>query len=467
MKLHFFGATETVTGSQYLLEAKGKKILIDCGLYQGRDLSDRNWDPFPQRAHEIDAIILTHGHLDHCGLLPKLVREGFKGNIHATTATAEIARIVMLDSGHMHEEDAKFKTKRHMKEGRVPPRPVLPLYTVDDAEKVTPLFKGVGYGQTAQIADGVSAVFHDAGHILGSSMVTVTVEEGGEKRVILFSGDIGRKDKPILRDPATFEFADYVVMESTYGDRTHPEEDDVASVLADVINATIEKRGNIVIPAFAVERSQELLYHLSALQREKRIPKIMTFLDSPMAVSVTKVFQQHMEMYDEDAISMVHEGRSPFDMPGLKLVRTVDTSKSINFIKGSAIIIAGSGMCTGGRIKHHLVHNIQYPENTILFVGYQANGTLGRNILNGNSKEVRILGKMFSVRAGIRQIHGFSGHADRNEMTEWVTSLNTPPRKVFITHGEPSAQKAFRDHLAEKTGWDVVVPKWLETFDLE
>lgn len=468
LTIRFLGATGTVTGSQYLLEANGTRVLIDCGIYQGRDLVERNWRPFALTPAKVDAAILTHAHLDHCGLFPKLVKEGFKGPIYATSASSEIAKIVMLDSAHMQEEDAKFKAKRHAKEGRSGPHPVQPLYTTEDAEAVLPLFRGVPYRERVKIIEGIEAVFFDAGHILGSAMVQVIVTQQGERRTLLFSGDIGRKNQAILRDPATFEHADYVVMESTYGDRVHPDEDDIETLLADAVNTTVRKGGNLVIPSFAVERSQEILYHLNNLQREKRIPHTMVFLDSPMAVAVTTVFRDHAEMFDSETRKLTLANHSPFDMSGLKLVRTRESSKSINSIRGSAIIIAGSGMCTGGRIKHHLAQNIHRPESTILFVGYQAAGTLGRRILDSTPADnVRIFGRIFPVRADVRRIHGFSGHADRDEMVEWVSHLVDSPKKVFITHGEPDVASCFRTYLAEKTGWHVIAPEWQQAVTLE
>lgn len=466
IRLTFFGAAQNVTGSKTLLEFEDKKFVIDYGLYQERAFKSRNWDPFPVLAHEIDGILLTHAHLDHCGLLPRLVLAGYSGPIYTTTASAEIAKIVLLDSAHMHEEDAAYKAKRHRREGRRSPYPIIPLYTTEQAEKVLPLFEPVPYAEPVKVAEGVEVVYHDAGHILGAAMVEVRLSKGGESRTLIFSGDIGRADRPILRDPSFFEQADYVIMESTYGDRVHPEEEDVETLLAQAVNSTLKAGGNLLIPVFAVERSQEVLYHLSELQRAKRIPKLMTFLDSPMAVRVTKVFREHPEMVDEEMKKLIAMGHSPFDTPGLKLVRTVETSKSINHIRGTAIVLAGSGMCTGGRIKHHLVRNIHRPESMVLFVGYQAPGTLGRLIVDGK-EEVRILGRQHHVRCGIKRIHGFSAHADRDEMVEWVTHLKSPPRQVFINHGEENAAKKFGSFLQEKTGWKVTVPEATDCITLE
>ena len=420
MKIQFLGATQQVTGSCYLLEAGGLKILIDCGLFQERAYQERNWNPCPVPAHEIDFILLTHAHLDHTGLVPKWVREGFNKKVLATSASVDLAKIVMLDSGKIHEEDAKFKKKRHGREGREGPRPVVPLYTVEDAEKAIPLLHDAPYNEPVKLNDKVSACFHDAGHILGSAMLEITVQENGRARTLLFSGDIGQWDKPIIRDPSLFERADYVVMESTYGDRDHDKREDIEEQMARIINETVGQGGNIVIPTFAIERAQELMYYMSKLVYQKRVPRLLSFLDSPMAVRVTEVFRDHKPDMDEEAKTLYEAGFAPFSYPGLTLVQNVNQSKAINHIKGSCVIMSASGMCTAGRIKHHLVHNISNPNSTILFVGYQARHTLGRQILEG-AKEVRIHGQMRSVKAKIEQIHGFSAHADRNALLRWVT----------------------------------------------
>ncbi len=466
IKLSFLGAAQNVTGSRYLLEANGVRILVDCGLYQERDLRARNWDPFPVPPETLDAVLLTHAHLDHCGLLPKLVREGFKGKIYCTSATSEISQIVLLDSAKLQEEDAEFKRRRHEKEGRDGQYPEIPLYTVEDAEACFPLFSTVKYEELVQVADGIEATFHDAGHILGSSMIMVKLSRNGEQRKIIFSGDVGRWDKPILHDPTVFNEADYVLVESTYGDRTHEDAKDIDDMLSDIINSTKESGGNIAIPSFAVERSQEILYHLNELLIENRIPHLMVFVDSPMAVSVTEVFEHHPELFDEEMIELMHQRKSPFDFPSLKMVRTVEDSKAINYIKGTAIIIAGSGMCTGGRIKHHLVNNISRQESTILFVGYQAVGTLGRQIVNG-AKEVRILGRTYPVNAKVVQMNGFSAHADRDELFRWLSGIGKPPRHLFVTHGEPDTARRFADFMRDKTGWEISVPEYRKEVFLE
>jgi metallo-beta-lactamase family protein len=411
-------------------------------------------------------VLITHAHVDHCGLLPKLVREGFVGKIYCTVATAEIGRIVLLDSAKLQMEDAAYKKKRHKKEGRKGKHPEEPLYTVEDAEETFPLFTSVRYQQPVELADGIEARFFDAGHILGASMIQVTVNKNHEKRVILFSGDVGRWDKPILRDPTVFEEADYVLIESTYGDRLHEDDVDCKESLAKIINHTQGTGGNIVIPSFSIERSQELLYCINELTREEKISPLMVFLDSPMAIKVTEVFRNHPELFDKEMMEQIKNHESFFDISQLMLCRTTNESKAINNIKGTAVIIAGSGMCTGGRIKHHLVNNISRPESTVVFVGYQARGTLGRTILDG-PKEVRILGRIHPVKARIERVHGFSGHADRDELFRWLSALKKPPKKTFIVHGEAETAETFAGFIREKTGWDVAVPSYQEQINID
>jgi len=463
LKLSFLGAAQNVTGSRFLLEANKTRLLVDCGLYQERKLRGRNWDPFPFPPRKIDAVLLTHAHLDHCGLLPKLVHDGFRGKIYCTSATGEIAKIVVLDSAHIQEEDAKYKRRRHKREGRTGPRPVVPLYTTADAEACTTHFRGDPYETTIKIADNVEATFHDAGHVLGAAIIKLKVTEGHQQRTILFSGDLGRPGKPILRDPVTFEQADYVLIESTYGNRVHEPTEAVGGQLAEAINSTLDAGGNVVIPSFAIERSQEILYHLNELLLKKAIPRLPVFLDSPMAARVTKVFQDHSEMFDEE---MREQARSPFKLPGLEITRTSDDSKAINDIRQGAVIIAGSGMCTGGRVKHHLVNNITRPECTVLFVGYQAAGTLGRRIVNGED-EVRILGQTYPVRAKIVRVQGFSAHADREELMQWLGALKSPPRRVFVVHGEAESAKAFAQHIKQQKNWDAIAPEYGDKIRLD
>ena len=466
IKLKFLGAAQNVTGSRHLLEANGTKILVDCGLYQERQFRARNWEPFTCPPESLDAVLLTHAHLDHCGLLPKLVKEGFKGRIYCTAATSEIAQIILLDSAHIQEEDAKYKLKRHKREGRKGKYPVEPLYTTAEAEACLPQFSSVKYKQPVEIGAGVEATFCDAGHVLGSSIIRVKVSQDGQDRTVIFSGDIGRPDRPIVQDPSIVKQADYVLVESTYGDRVHQGPEDTKKLIAEVINSTIQAGGNIVVPSFALERSQELLYFINELLLQNAIPKLPVFLDSPMASRITKVFKKHSELYDEEMTEFVRRNKSPFDFPGLKMAGTSDESKAINHLRKSVMIIAGSGMCTGGRIKHHLVNNITKPENTIMFVGYQAVGTLGRRIVNGE-KEVRILGQEYPVNARIARINGFSAHADKEELLEWLSELKNTPRKIFVVHGESDSANEFGEYIREKTGWQVAVPAYQDEVVLD
>ena len=466
-KLTFLGAARNVTGSCYLLEVDDARMLVDCGLYQERKYQDRNWNPFSFRPDEIDAVFLTHAHLDHCGLLPKLVRDGYRGKIFCTQATAEIAQIILLDSAHLQEEDAAYKAKRHRREGRRGPYPEVPLYTTQDAEAVIPHFEAVEYKSCIVVKDIVEACYYDAGHVLGSATIAINITMDGEKRRILFSGDVGEPDRPIINDPAIFHEADYVVIESTYGNRTHAEHGntDIQAQLRDCINETTKAGGNIVVPSFALERSQELLYHLNDLFLRDEIPPVPVFLDSPMAIRITEVFKRHAELFDSEMMQHLRQGNSPFGFDNLKMVQTAEESKAINFIKGSTVIIAGSGMVTGGRIKHHLVNNISQPENTVLFIGYQAEGTLGRLLLDG-IREVRLFGQTYPVRARIDKIDGFSAHADREGLLAWLSDMRTPPRCVFATHGEEKAALAFASFLSEQTGWRTQAPGYQDTVSL-
>jgi len=466
IKLRFLGAAQNVTGSRHYLEANGTELLIDCGLYQERQFRKRNWEQFPVSPGSINAVLLTHAHLDHCGLLPKLVKEGFKGRIHCTAATAEIAKIILLDSAKIQEEDAEFKRKRHEREGRKGKYPEVPLYTRDDAEACLPLFSPVDYREAVNLGDGVEASFYDAGHVLGSSIIRVKVRQDGEERIIIFSGDIGRPDRPIVCDPTVFDEADYVLIESTYGDRTHKDTGDIKKLIGDVINSTKKAGGNIIVPSFALERSQEVLYYLNELLLDNEIPHLMVFLDSPMAARVTEVFKRHPDLFDEETTEFINQNESPFDFPGLKTTGSAEESKAINHIKGTVMVIAGSGMCTGGRVKHHLVNNIARPESTIMFVGYQAFGTLGRQIVDGN-KKVRILGQKYPVKARIVRIHGFSAHADRDELLKWLMELKKPPRGLFVVHGESESTRSFGDYVREKTGWEVTVPDYQDEVILD
>jgi metallo-beta-lactamase family protein len=466
IRLTFCGAARNVTGSRHLLEADGRRILVDCGLYQERQFAARNWEKFAAEPSSIDAVLLTHAHLDHCGLLPKLVREGFSGPIYCTAATAEIAKIILLDAARQQEEDAEFKRRRHRREGRRGRYPEEPLYTSRDAQQCLPRFEPVEYEKTVRIAKGIEGIFHDAGHVLGSAVITVRAGLNGGSRNIVFSGDIGRPDRPIVRDPSPIGEADYVLIESTYGDRDHHETSAVKEAMAEVINSTIKAGGNIIVPSFALERSQEVLYYVNELLLEDIIPNLMVFLDSPMAASITRVFNNHPEMFDRQMREHIVNHENPFEFPGLKITEKSRDSKAINHIKGTVMVIAGSGMCTGGRVKHHLVSNISRPESAIMFVGYQASGTLGRRIVNGD-KKVRILGREYLVKARIAQVHGFSAHADRGELLDWLQGLANPPRGVFVVHGEDDAATGFGEYLREQTRWKVTVPAYGDSFELD
>jgi metallo-beta-lactamase family protein len=466
LRLSFLGAAKSVTGSRFVLETPAARVMVDCGLSQERDMQSKNWEPFSVPPDRIDEVLLTHAHLDHCGLLPRLVREGFKGRIVATGPTAEIARIVMLDSAHLQVEDAEQKKKRHQQEKRTGPHPAAPLYTEKDAEAAAALFHVVSLGDTVSLAGGLEAEYFEAGHILGSASIRVRAGRGPDARTVLFSGDIGRWDRPIINDPDPCDQADYVLMESTYGDSLHGADEEIGAALERIVNRTVKAGGNIVIPSFAIERSQEVLYYMNGLLRSNRIPHLLVFLDSPMATKVTDIFSHWPQLFDADMARLLKEGKSPFELPGLVMCRSIEDSKSINSITGSAIIVAGAGMCTGGRIKYHLVRNISRAESTILFVGYQAEGTLGRQILDG-AKQVRILGSMLPVKAKVERIPGFSAHADRDELLRWASKQKSRPRRAFVIHGEPQVAAHFSATLKEKMGWEAVVPGPGQTVELD
>ncbi len=466
MKLQFLGAAGEVTGSQYYLRTDSARVLVDCGMFQEREFLSRNWEPSPVRPRDLDVVLLTHAHLDHCGLLPKLVQEGFRGPVLTTAASADLVELVLRDSAQIQVEDAAFKRKRHGKEGRQGKYPEKPLYTMRDVERTLPLLKTVPYGRPRQINSHLSATFHDAGHILGSAMIALDVRDNGRTQRLLFSGDIGQVDKPLLRAPSDFTAADFLVMESTYGNREHENHLSIEEQLAEVLDQTLRGGGKVVVPIFAIERAQELVYFLGRLLRAGRIPSIPVFLDSPMAAEVTDVFRRHRDCFDPQMKAAGAAGDSLLGFPGLTTVRTIEQSKAINDLKGPAVIMATSGMCTAGRIKHHLLQTIGRPECTILFVGYQAAGTLGRQILDGN-REVRILGRSMWVRARIAAINGFSGHADHRALLAWVDHFTAPPRQVFVTHGELESSQALAAELRSTKGWKAMVPEYQQIVELE
>lgn len=461
LKITFLGAAQNVTGSCYLVESSSSRFLVDCGMYEERQYRYRNWEKFHVPPQDLDAIFLTHSHIDHCGLLPKLVRDGFRGPVYCTEASAEIAAISLLDTAHLLSEDTEFKKKRHEREGRQTAYPEFPLYEAADVKACSSLYRAVDYGDKIQVGEGIEVTLHDAGHILGSSILSVESGSNQEKTRVLFSGDLGRWNRPILNDPTLFDRADYVIMESTYGDRSHEDSDTVSQMIGSAINRTSQAGGNVIVPVFAVDRAQVLLYYLNMLLEDNRIPHLMAFLDSPMAVKITEVYERHPEVYDQEMLSLIKGKGSPFGFSGLKMVESVAESKAINHILGTVIIMAGSGMCTGGRIKHHLINNITRPESVIMFVGYQANGTLGRQILE-NKGTVRILGNLYPVKAGIVQINNLSAHADREELNKWLTALKKPPKTVFVTHAEPDVASKFAGYINEKTGWRASVPSYMD-----
>lgn len=466
MRLKFLGANRQVTGSRHGLDAAGKLILVDYGMFQERAFSDRNWSPCPVRPFDIDAVFLTHAHIDHCGMLPRLVAEGYRGPIFALPPTEELCEIMLRDAAEIQMEDAAYKKKRHQTEGRRGAHPEVPLYTTDDATATMKLFRPVGYGKPVDVGPGLTATFHDAGHILGSAMLEVVATEGEMTRRVVFSGDIGQWHKPLMHDPCTFAEADYVVMESTYGDRDHERMPDVRAALREIIRETVSRGGNVVIPTFALERAQEIMYHLSGLAHTKDIPPIPIYLDSPMASDITAVFRHNREYLDADARALIESDQPPLQFPGLKFARTVQESKAINEQRSPCIIMAASGMCTSGRIKHHLRQNLSRPDSTILFVGYQGSGTLGRQILDG-LPDVRIHGKRYLVRATVTRLPGLSAHADRSGLLQWLSAFQQPPRRVYLVHGEEDVALNFADTIRNQLGYQVSVPEYCSDTDLD
>jgi metallo-beta-lactamase family protein len=463
-KLQFLGATGCVTGSKYLITASdGERLMIDCGLFQGpHELRDRNWQPLPTGGSTIDSVVLTHAHLDHTGYFPRLAKDGFEGKVYASETTLELCGVLWPDSGKIQEEDALFANKAQYTKHK----PALPLYTEVEARSALRFLHGVKYQTPFQISKNFTFTFFPAGHILGSCLVAVDIHEsGGALLRLFFSGDLGRYDAPITPDPSPIESADLMVVESTYGDRLH-DESDPRIKLAEAINSTIRRGGTVLIPSFAVGRTQELLYLLRELENSKAIPRLPVFVDSPMATSVTNILLAHPEEHDLEMTALDQKGIDPLGTHDVKFVRDAEESKSLNTNPVPKIIIAASGMCTGGRIMHHLSHRISDPANTVLFVGYQAEGTLGRYLKNG-AKETKIFGMRVVVRARIDSLEQFSAHADYKEELRWLASLEKPPRAVFITHGEEPARKSLSEKISAQLGWKTILPEYLQTFELK
>ncbi|MDA1016434.1 MAG: TIGR00730 family Rossman fold protein [Planctomycetota bacterium] len=466
MKLTFLGANRQVTGSRYCLEANGSRVMIDCGLTQERGFHDRNWDVCPVDPASVKSLLVTHSHIDHIGLIPKLVKDGFRGRIFATRPTVELANVMLKDSAKIQAEDARYKKRRHRKEGRQAAHPEVALYSQDDVLKSLKLFRGLDYNAPQKVAPGITAVWHDAGHILGSASLEITVTESERTRTIVFSGDIGQCGKPLIHDSTFFQRADYVVMETTYGNRDHTANGDFEDCIESIVRRTLARGGNVVVPVFAVERAQEMMYFISRLVHENRIPDIPVFLDSPMAYDATAIFRKFEDWLDDETRELIRSAEPPLQFPGLRLTRTTAESMQINRIITPCIIMAPSGMCHAGRIKHHLRLNVGRPESTILFVGYQSRGTLGRRLVDGE-KEVRIHGRNYRVNAQIEQLDGLSGHADRSGLLDWLAHFDAPPRHVFLTHGEEEAALAFEQTVRERFGFNVSVPEYGDSITLD
>ena len=451
MKLEFFGAAAEVTGSCHILHVNGQKVLLDCGLIQGgRQAEARNADPFPFEASDIDAVILSHAHLDHCGRLPLLVKRGYRGRVYAQEASCELTAILLADAAHLEERDAEYQSRKTGKN-------IKPLYTVEDGERVVRQLRGVKYRVETEVIPGVRFRFRDAGHILGSCAVEIWAQENGVERKIVFSGDLGQYDTPILRDPECIDSADIVLMESTYGARRHRDRSETIAELGEIFSAAQKRPGNILIPAFAIGRSQEILYQLGKHYDEWNMSRFRIFLDSPMAIEASKVYWEYTHLYDEEATRLrIENGGMPL-LPNLTLSRQPTESMAINRIRSGAIIIAGSGMCNGGRIIHHLKHNLSRPETQVIIVGYQANGSLGRRLVN-REETVRIHGEEVPVQATIHTVGGLSAHGDQDDLARWYECMeNRPP--VYLVHGEPESQEAFRDYLSARCGAKVHLPK--------
>ncbi|HOP98961.1 MAG TPA: MBL fold metallo-hydrolase [Verrucomicrobiota bacterium] len=464
MRIHFFGATRTTTGSMYLLEINGKRLLLECGLFQGRraETMERN-RTFPFDPRTIDAVVLSHAHIDHCGNLPNLCVQGFEGNIYCTFATRDLASIMLEDSAQIQQADAAFVSKKRAKQG-LPP--VEPLYTATEAEKAVRQFVGINYDRPFPVIDGVTVTFKDAGHILGAAQVVLDVRENGRQFRYLFSGDIGRGDDDILRDPQPVENVDYLQVESTYGARDHSPKKDADDNVGQLVRETLHRKGKVIIPAFSVGRTQQIVYTLHQLTLEGSLPRIPIFVDSPLSVNATEVYRLHPECFNESIYQFLREKANPFGMENLTYIREVAHSLKLNDLKDPAIIISASGMCEAGRIRHHLKNNIGDPKNLVLFIGYCAEHTLGAQILAGRSP-VNIFGEPHEVRARIASIDSFSGHADRNELRRYVEALTGDIKAISVVHGEESQALAFGETLRQmKPKADVIVPEYKQVQEI-
>ena len=475
MNITFLGATKMVTGSNFLVEGAGKRFLVDCGMYQGKATDEmENEAPFLYNPADIDFMLLTHAHIDHSGRIPKLYNEGFRGPVYATKATCDLCSIMLPDSGHIQEQENEWKNNKRKRKG-LKQQP--PLYTAEEATKCLEIFKPIKYDEIIDIDEHIHVRFNDAGHMLGSAIIEVWVDEDGKTTKTVFSGDLGNNDIPLLSEPTMIEDADYLVMESTYGDRLHVGTHDKAKVFLDIVSETLDNGGTVVIPSFAVGRTQEILYELNIIKEERSkdeafqkeyetLMRAPVYVDSPLAISATEVFKNNEDLFDDETKAIMERGDNPLEFPGLKFTRTADESKALNESDEPSIIISASGMCEVGRIKHHLKHNIWNPNSTILFVGYQAPGTLGRSIVDG-AKKVKIFGEEFSVKARIEYIEGYSGHADQEGLMNFIYSFIKKPKHIFLVHGEPTSQDVFKDKIETETKIPVLIPEFGETYELD
>jgi len=465
MKVRFMGAARTVTGSCYILNAGSHRFALDCGMHQGgTEIEQRNWDTSIYRPADIEFFIITHAHIDHTGLLPRMTKNDFKGRIYATPPTADLMRIMLLDSAHVQEMEAQWRNKKSQRHGG---KQVAPLYTQRDAEAVFPLFEPVPYEKPFAPFPGLEINFRDAGHILGASMVEMWTEEGGARMKLVFSGDIGRPAQLIIEDPSIVKDADFLFLESTYGNRDHKDEDASLDELADAVAYSYGNRDKVIIPAFAVERTQEMIYSLYLLQKDGRLPKDMpVFVDSPLAIQATEIFRRWTQYMDQDTRRLLANREDPFAMPNLHYSLTTEESIAINNLKGPAVVISASGMADAGRIKHHLRHNLWREGASVVFVGFQADGTTGRKIIDGAQK-VRIFNEDVAVKAKIYTINGFSAHAGQSQILQWLSHFEKNTMQVILVHGEYAAQQVLADRIKERFGMKTLIPDYLEEIALK